>query len=153
MNLMPRPFTTLIRYFLISCLSLFITAQHVFSQTLTKEQIEQLKFRHVGPIGNRITCAIGIAGNDLVYFAGAATGGIWKTVDGGLNWKPVFDDKPVHAIGALAAAASDTQLFMLEQEKVLSDPMFLLVMEFGNLLMVVKVGITQVLTILEGSPA
>ena len=46
----------------------------------------------------------------MVYFAGAATGGIWKTVDGGLNWKPVFDDKPVHAIGALAAAASDTQI-------------------------------------------
>jgi len=34
----------------------------------------------------------GISGKPLVYYVGAASGGIWKTVDGGLNWKPVFDD-------------------------------------------------------------
>lgn len=102
--------TSFCRYSLIAILSLFITVQQTFSQTLTKEQLEQLKFRHVGPIGNRVTCAVGVPGNDMVYFAGAATGGIWKTSDGGLNWKPVFDDKPVHAIGALAVAASDAQV-------------------------------------------
>ncbi|HWA32794.1 MAG TPA: hypothetical protein VG737_01625 [Cyclobacteriaceae bacterium] len=77
------------------------------AQTLKKEQIEQLKFRHIGPVGNRISCAIGIPGNDLVYFAGAASGGLWKTTDGGLSWRPVFDDKNVASVGALAASASD----------------------------------------------
>ncbi|HIC74297.1 MAG TPA: sialidase, partial [Candidatus Marinimicrobia bacterium] len=43
----------------------------------------------------------------LTYYAGAASGGIWKTIDGGLNWQPIFDGKPVHAIGALAVASSD----------------------------------------------
>lgn len=80
------------------------------AQTLKKEDIDQLKFRHIGPIGNRVTCAVGIPGNDLVYLAGAATGGIWKTTDGGLIWRPVFDDKPVHAMGALAVAPSDDQV-------------------------------------------
>ena len=110
MKLMHYLFTPFCRYSLIAILSLFITVQQSFSQTLSKEQIEQLKFRHVGPIGNRVTCAVGIPGNEMVYYAGAATGGIWKTSDGGLNWKPVFDDKPVHAIGALAVAASDAQV-------------------------------------------
>lgn len=92
-------------------LGLVLSSTNVLlAQTLTKEQTEQLKFRHIGPVGNRVTCAVGIPGNDMIYYAGAASGGIWKTEDGGLNWKPIFDDKPVHAIGALAVAPSDDQV-------------------------------------------
>ena len=80
------------------------------AQQLTKEQVEQLKFRHIGPVGNRVISAVGIPGNDQVYYVGAASGGIWKTEDGGLNWKPIFDDQPVHAIGALALAPSDPEI-------------------------------------------
>ena len=95
---------------LIIQMVLAIICQPLLAQTLTKEQTSQLKFRHIGPVGNRVTCAVGIPGNDQVYYAGAASGGIWKTEDGGLNWKPIFDDKPVHAIGALAVAPSDDQI-------------------------------------------
>ncbi len=98
-----RKFSTL----LVFCSIFFLST---YAQVLKKEDIEQLKFRHIGPLGNRNTCAVGIPGNDQVYIAGAATGGIWKTTDGGLNWKPVFDDKPVHSIGALAIAPSDVQV-------------------------------------------
>jgi photosystem II stability/assembly factor-like uncharacterized protein len=38
---------------------------------------------------------------------GAASGGIYKTTDGGVNWTPVFDAQPVQSIGALAVAPSD----------------------------------------------
>ncbi|MBS1978835.1 MAG: sialidase [Bacteroidetes bacterium] len=96
-----------IRLTLILCAFLL---QAALAQTLKKEDIEQLKFRYIGPIGNRISCAIGIPGNDLVYFAGAASGGLWKTTDGGLSWRPVFDDKNVASVSALAAAASDHQI-------------------------------------------
>lgn len=89
------------------CLFLFSIS---FSQTITKEQISQLKFRHVGPIGNRLISAVGIPEDDQTYYVGAASGGIWKTTDGGLNWKPIFDDKPVHAIGALALAPSNPEI-------------------------------------------
>ncbi len=93
-----------------AALSLMLIWQVGLAQVLKKEDIEQLKFRHIGPVGNRVTCAIGIPGNDLVYFAGAASGGLWKTTDGGLAWRPVFDDKPVSSVSALAAAASDPQI-------------------------------------------
>lgn len=92
---------------LIPCI---LAVQVCLSQVLKKEDIEQLKFRHIGPVGNRVSCAIGIPGDNQVYFAGAASGGLWKTSDGGLNWKPVFDDKPVASVGALAAAPSDPQI-------------------------------------------
>ena len=79
----------------------------ISAQTVSTEQYTQMKYRHVGPVGNRVVSIVGIAGDPLTYYTGAASGGIWKTKDGGLNWRPIFDGKPVHAIGALAVAASD----------------------------------------------
>lgn len=77
------------------------------AQNLAPEQIEQLKFRHIGPVGNRVSAVAGVAGDDQTYYAGAASGGVWKTTDAGLSWKPIFDDQDVHSIGALAVAPSD----------------------------------------------
>ncbi len=66
----------------------------------------QLKYRQIGPGGNRVAAVVGEPGNAMVMYAGAADGGIWKTIDGGVNWKPVFDDQDVSAIGTLAVAPS-----------------------------------------------
>src|SRR6185437_14641329 len=41
------------------------------------------------------------------YYAGAASGGVFKSTDGGTRWTPVFDQEPASAIGALAVAPSD----------------------------------------------
>jgi hypothetical protein len=43
----------------------------------------------------------------LVYYAGAASGGIFKSIDGGIHWEPIFDAQPVSSIGSLAIAPSD----------------------------------------------
>ncbi len=68
-----------------------------------------LRFRFVGPrVGNRIAAVAGIAGDPSTYYAGAASGGVWKSTDGGNHWAPVFDKEPVAAIGALAVAPSET---------------------------------------------
>jgi photosystem II stability/assembly factor-like uncharacterized protein len=67
----------------------------------------QLKYRYIGPVGNRVSAVAGVAGDPSVYYAGAASGGIWKTTDGGVHWQPIFDDQPVQSIGALAVAPSD----------------------------------------------
>ena len=67
----------------------------------------QLQWRFVGPTGNRVTTVAGVPGNPLVYYAGAASGGIFKTVDGGIHWQPIFDDQPVASMGSIAVAPSD----------------------------------------------
>jgi photosystem II stability/assembly factor-like uncharacterized protein len=66
-----------------------------------------LRWRHIGPEGNRVSAVAGVAGDRATYYAGAASGGIWKTVDGGVHWTPIFDGEPVSSIGALAVAPSD----------------------------------------------
>jgi photosystem II stability/assembly factor-like uncharacterized protein len=66
-----------------------------------------LKFRYIGPEGNRVSAVAGVPGDPSVYYAGAASGGIFKTTDGGVHWQPIFDDQPVSSIGALAVSPSD----------------------------------------------
>ncbi len=74
-------------------------------------ELKALKYRLIGPAwGGRVSRAAGIAGDpNTYYFAGAASG-VWKSVDGGLKWKSVFDDQPVSSIGSLAIAPSDPNI-------------------------------------------
>ncbi|HEX9484501.1 MAG TPA: glycosyl hydrolase, partial [Gemmatimonadaceae bacterium] len=67
----------------------------------------RLRWRHVGPEGNRVTSVTGVSGDPNVYYAGAASGGIFKTTDGGIHWKAIADSLPVSSIGSLAVAPSD----------------------------------------------
>jgi photosystem II stability/assembly factor-like uncharacterized protein len=95
----------------LSCRS--IVATLVFSggpalaQQVPADALSPLTFRHIGPVGNRLSSVSGVVGDPLTYYAGAASGGVWKTTDGGIIWRPVFDKTDVHAAGALAVSMSD----------------------------------------------
>jgi photosystem II stability/assembly factor-like uncharacterized protein len=67
----------------------------------------RLKFRYIGPEGNRISTVTGVVGNPNVIYAGAASGGVFKSTDGGIHWAPIFDSQPVASIGAIMVAPSD----------------------------------------------
>ena len=73
-----------------------------------EKEEDSFRFRFVGPdVGNRIASVAGIPRDPTTYYAGAASGGVWKSGDGGNSWAPVFDKQPVAAIGAIAVAPSD----------------------------------------------
>lgn len=48
-------------------------------------------------------------GGRLTVFVGAASGGVWKSVNGGTTFTPVFDNQNVQSIGAVAVSPSDTK--------------------------------------------
>jgi len=94
---------------LVLLLSIFIQG-NILAQELDPEIFESLRYRHIGPVGNRVTSVVGIPGDPHVYYAGAASGGIWKTEDGGIRWRPIFDEQDVQSIGSLAVAPSDPNI-------------------------------------------
>ena len=96
----------------LACVALAMVPGH--AQESSRANISglysQLPWRHIGPEGNRVDAVAGVPGDALVYYAGAASGGIWKTSDGGQDWIPVFDGQPVSAIGALAVSPSNANV-------------------------------------------
>ena len=66
-----------------------------------------MQWRYIGPVGNRVSSVAGVPGDPNVYYAGAASGGLWKTIDGGVYWESIFDAQSSQSIGAVAIAPSD----------------------------------------------
>src|SRR5579859_7654673 len=66
-----------------------------------------LRWRMLGPFrGGRVAAATGVPGRPDHFYFGAVNGGVWKTIDGGRVWNPIFDSQPVASIGAIAVAPS-----------------------------------------------
>jgi photosystem II stability/assembly factor-like uncharacterized protein len=71
-------------------------------------ELQPLKYRAIGPAtGGRVDRVAGVPGDPRIYYAATASSGVWKSADGGVTWKPIFDDLPVATAGSIAVAASD----------------------------------------------
>ncbi len=106
-------FHLLIKVFLITIL--LCIPQIIYSQKDSSKKFDitsGLKFRNIGPAigGGRVSSVVGIPGQPNIYYIGAAGGGVFKTVDGGFSWKPIFEKEPVSSIGAIALAPSNPNL-------------------------------------------
>src|SRR5881397_648451 len=56
--------------------------------------MSKLKWRCVGPyIGGRVVTVTGVPGNNNLFYAGTVGGGVWKSVDNGVEWKNITDPR------------------------------------------------------------
>jgi len=86
--------------FLYIVVFLFLLVSNGMTQEAT--EFKRLNFRFIGPEGNRAIAIAGVQGNPMINYIGAASGGLWKTTDGGLSWESIFDDNGVSSIGSIA---------------------------------------------------
>lgn len=95
-------FCTSIKIFLIFSLLTFI--HPLVAQQFDAKQFRNLKIRNVGPanMSGRITAIDVVQSNPKIIYLGAASGGVWKSENGGSAWKSIFDDNPTINIGAVA---------------------------------------------------
>ncbi len=74
-----------------------------------------LSFRLVGPTqGGRVTTVAGVPSQPRTFYMGVASGGVFKTTDGGESWVPITDGKvPVGSTGSIVVADSDPNIVWL----------------------------------------
>lgn len=69
----------------------------------TREELatlsSSLRWRMLGPFrGGRVAAATGVPGRPNEFYFGAVNGGVWKSIDAGRVWSPVFDSVPMASI-------------------------------------------------------
>jgi len=75
---------------------------------IDEKLFKSMQWRQIGPFrGGRALAIEGVIGEPDTYYFGAVAGGVWKTIDGGANWTPLFDKEAISSIGAIAVAPSD----------------------------------------------
>jgi len=74
------------------------------AQAWPVEEMGAIQARNVGPAGmsGRVTDVEVVLSDPSVIFVGGATGGVFRSSDGGVTWVPVLDDQPVLGVGAIA---------------------------------------------------
>ena len=80
-----------------------------FSQKINLDLFKNLKPRSIGPAGmsGRVTTIDAVNSNTDIIYVGAASGGVWKTENGGTTWSSIFDAQPILNIGSIAIQQSN----------------------------------------------
>ena len=96
------------------CLLLLFSTQALSQGTgpVKPEDIKGFQFRELGPAvtGGRVHDVEAVPGNPFTIYVGAASGGVWKSVNGGTTWTPLWDDLPNSSVGDIAIAPSDNNV-------------------------------------------
>ncbi len=79
---------------------------------LDVSKLAGIKTRSIGPAGmsGRVADIEVDPSNPATIYIGAAAGGVWKSVNGGISWKPLFDNQPVASIGAIAVDPTNSDV-------------------------------------------
>ena len=94
------------KFFLFS----FILLNYAFSESLNADHFKHLKFRFIGPDGNRAISVVGVSSDHNTYYVGAASGGLFRTQNNGISWQPIFDDQDVSSVSALAISQKNPKV-------------------------------------------
>ena len=88
--------------------STYVTNVRTQGPAIDPALFSDLKWRHVGPFrAGRVNAVTGAIGQPNTFYFGSVGGGVWKTLNAGRTWSPIFDSTGVASIGAIAVAPSN----------------------------------------------
>ena len=88
---------------------LLMLSSVAFAQKLDMEALKNMAPRNIGPAGmsGRVTSIDVVTDQPDVMYVGTASGGVWKSTSGGIDWEPIFNDQTTASIGAVAIQQSN----------------------------------------------
>src|SRR3954465_10890138 len=84
-----------------TCVVVLLPAPHLVAQSIPADAFSGLKARAIGPAvasGRVMSIAVDPSNKAIIYI-GSASGGVWKTVNGGASWQAIFDTQGSFSIG------------------------------------------------------
>lgn len=98
-----------------------IQSWNLHQKLKSSSQFKALEWELVGPrmCGGRIESIACPSDNNSTIYVGAGSGGLWKTINNGITWNPVFDEQPTQAIGDVAVSKSNPNIVWVGTGEVL----------------------------------
>jgi photosystem II stability/assembly factor-like uncharacterized protein len=94
--------------FLIIALAFLFAPHNIHSQQLDPNLYSGLRWRMIGPFrGGRVNAVSGVTGQPDTFYFGSVGGGVWKSLNSGRTWTPIFDANNVASIGAIAVSTAN----------------------------------------------
>jgi photosystem II stability/assembly factor-like uncharacterized protein len=105
------------RHLSIRATLIFATTVVAFAAAAPRAQqidplfFSELRWRSIGPPrSGYVSAPAGLPADPTTYYVGLPEGGVWKTTNAGVTWKPIFDDVHVASVGAVGVAPSDSNV-------------------------------------------
>ena len=99
---------------IIAMFGLLLCGLHSTAQQPDASLYSGLRWRMIGPFrGGRVNAVSGVVGQPDIFYFGSVGGGVWKSLNAGRTWTPIFDSTNVASIGAIGVAPSDPNVIYI----------------------------------------